>query len=186
MRGRALKTGRARGRGRAATGRPGRRRPASPPAAGRGRAGRDGARGRRAARNSTATTIWPASMPRLKPEECRGEAQRRQVDRPEGAGEAEAVDQPEGERHLPAPPGQERPEIVERGQDDGGGDGALDQPRRQIDHAQDGQGQAEAVGEGERGQDLDGLRAPRAGPADSGRKAAGSRTTSRNRRWSKP
>ncbi len=65
--------------------------------------------------------------------------------------------------------GQERPEIVERGQDDGGGDGALDQARRQVDHAEDGQGQAEAVGEGERGEDLRQLAAP--APAGPGARA---------------
>jgi hypothetical protein len=65
------------------------------------------------------------------------------------------VDEPEGERRLPAAAGQERPDIVNRGEQDRRRDGALDQSRREDDEPGSCEAQARCVREGEGGEHLD-------------------------------
>src|SRR2546422_6373168 len=71
-------------------------------------------------------------------------------------GEAESVDEAEEEAHYPALGGGVAEEdILEGHVDDGCGDDALDEPFGDGDEAEDGQGERDAVGDGEGHDDLE-------------------------------
>ena len=86
-------------------------------------------------------------------QQCPGKLIDRQIELGQNPGEAETMDQAEHERNRRPGKTKQGPDVVQRRQDDGRGDGGFNDGRGQADQVERGQRQRDRMGQREHGDD---------------------------------